>query len=214
MPNKWQITALLGIAFAAFYLALVLGPPPSTPQDLLKLVSASITATTVSLTAFHLGLWRWMPSFLAPRPDINGTWRAKGVPWSKDGESIEAFDGFMFVKQHYFSMSMRLETSETCSELEAEQFTISRAGTYQLWATYFCEPHASASPNSLRPHYGAFTLKYQKSAGSIQLKGRYWIDGEVANKQGKASPGGSLVLYERRATNYRDFENATSAYAK
>ena len=212
MPNKWQITALLTIAFGAFFAASLLGPPPSTLHDLLRLTSAAITATTVALSAFHIGLWRWMPKVLAPRPDINGTWRVIGSPWSKTGESIPAFEGFMFVKQHYFTMSMRLETSETSSELEAEQFTISKAGAYQLWAVYFCEPHASGSPDSIRPHYGAFTFKYQNVEGAAQLKGRYWIDGEVQDRNGRKSTGGGLVLSDRKIKNYHDYENARRAY--
>lgn len=212
MPNKWQIGVLVTIAFGAFFVAIILGHSPSTPFELLRLISAAITATTISVTVFHLGVWRWLPDFLAPKPDLNGTWRVKGVPWADSSEEAESFEGFMFVKQHYFTMSMRLETAESTSELEAEQFTISKGGLYQLWAVYHCEPRSSEIPNSVIPHYGAFKLTRHKADGGEILNGRYWVDGYVKDKKGRRIVGGKLELYDRRLKNYKNYDTAVRAY--
>ncbi|NQD91677.1 hypothetical protein HP532_03300 [Pseudomonas sp. CrR25] len=213
MPNRWQVGALVAVALISFLAALFSDETPSTLLDVLRLFSASITATTLSLAVFHFGLWRYVPKVFAPKPDINGTWRVRIEPWTPDGDTLEPFDGYMFVRQNYFTLSMRLETENACSELEAEKFIITKGGLFELWAIYFCEPRAALHPNSLRPHYGAMKLVYSKKRDSVELKGRFWTDGVLTNKAGHNVIGGNMLLYDRKPETLHDYEVAVDAYS-
>lgn len=212
VPNKWQLGILVIIAFGAFYLAAILGEPPTKWSDILRLVSASITATTVSVAAFHLGVWRWLPHFLAPKPIVDGTWEVTGTPWSKDDKPTLPFKGYLFVKQHYFTLSMSLVTEQTSSELVVEQFSMTKGGLHELWAIYYCEPRPTVDPNLVRPHYGAVRLTLTSSDGRIQLSGRYWIDGEYIDQHGQHVNGGKLLFSNRKSKNYCDYAAAEQAY--
>jgi hypothetical protein len=99
MPNKWQVSTLAVIAAVAAFAAIYF-ERPTAALDYVRVISASITATTISITVFHFGLWRYLPKAVAPQPDINGTWRVQINPWILDDntKSLEPIVGFMFVK--------------------------------------------------------------------------------------------------------------------
>ena len=195
MPNKWQVSTLAVIAAIAAFAAIYF-EQPTNALDYLRVISASITATTISVMVFHFGLWRYLPKTVAPQPDINGTWRVQIKPWTLDDNTtlLEPVEGFMFVKQDYFTLSMRQETDDMSSELEVEKFVVTKGGKFVLWAIYFCEPRPSAPPGLLRPHYGAFELTYSQH----ELKGHFWTDGVYVGRSGRKIVGGHLHLYDRK----------------
>ena len=210
MPNKWQVSALAAVAVIAALVDIYF-ETPTKPLDFLRVISASLTAATVTVTVFHFGLWRYLPEAIAPQPDINGTWRVEATPWSPDGDDdqLERFEGYMFVKQNYFTLSMRQETPDASSELEVEKFVLTTGGQFKLWAIYFCEPRATTRPESLRSHYGALTLTYS----AHELKGRFWIDGVYTDRKGRKVIGGQLRLHDRKKEVFHDYEAAVAAYA-
>jgi hypothetical protein len=210
MPNKWQVSAIVVIAVSAA-IAAIYFEQPTKALDFLRVISASITATTTSILVFHLGLWRYLPKAIAPQPDINGTWRVQIRPWSLEDNTklLEPFDGFMFVKQNYFTLSMRQETEDVSSELEVEKFVLTRGGQFVLWAIYFAGPRPSTPPGLLRPHYGAFELTYSQH----ELKGHFWTDGVYVGRTGRKIIGGHLRLYDRNSVLFDDYEAAAAAYA-
>jgi len=208
MPNRWQLTVLAVIAvvpaIAAFYFE-----PPKDLLDILRIFSTSITAVTVAVSAFHFGLWRYLPRLIAPKPDINGTWRVEATSWTAEGEK-HPFEGYMFVKQDYFTLSMRQETLLTASELEVENFVLSRAGLFDLWAIYRCEARADQPPDAIKPHYGAMRLRFSHN----ELNGRFWIDGTIETPDGQRVCGGHLRLYDRKPQFFHNYEEAAVAYQK
>lgn len=226
MPNKWQISSLVAVALMSFTVALYFGNGTTSTiviegtfssiqislMDLLRAFSAAITATTIALTLFHLGLWRYLPKAIAPRPDINGTWRVLAEPWSRDKIRSSPFEGYMFVKQNYFTLSMRLETETACSELEAEKFNITKGELYELWAIYFCEPRAGVFSKDVLSHYGAMKLNYVEIGDQVRLEGRFWIDGIYYGKENNPVEGGKLILHDRKKKIYHSYESAKAAY--
>ena len=172
---------------------------------MIHLISPSITAVSLVLWAFNFGLWRFMPRFLAPKPDLNGTWKVEIRPTPSSGTPLSPITGFMFVKQSYSSLSMRLETEDTTSELEAEQITISKSNHYQLWAVYYCQ---SRIPGKIPHHYGAMMMIYQKSRDGVKLDGHFWIDGELKDAMGRHLDDGLLRLSTRRRKRYASFDDA------
>jgi SMODS-associating 2TM, beta-strand rich effector domain len=210
MWNKWQVGALAAIAAIAAFVDIYFEPPKS-PLDYLRLVSASTTAATLAVTIFHFGLWRYLPRAIAPQPDINGTWKVGGIPWLLDddgGKPVPPFEGFMFVKQDYFSLSMRQETDDSSSELEVERFVLTKGGKFVLWAIYYCEPRPSTRPGTLRPHYGAMELTFSQH----ELKGHFWTDGVYISRDGRRIIGGYLRLYDRKPELLQDYDVAATAY--
>ncbi len=211
MWNKWQVSALAAIgAIAAF--AAIYFEPPTGALDYFRIVSASVTAATITVTIFHFGLWRYLPRAIAPQPDINGTWRVQAIPWSledDDSQPVQYLEGFMFVKQDYFALSMRQETEDASSELEVERFVLTKGGKFVLWAIYFCEPRPTIRPGKLRPHYGAMELTYSQH----ELKGHFWTDGVYIGRSGRKIIGGYLRLYDRRPELLQDYEAAVAEYA-
>jgi hypothetical protein len=110
----------------------------------------------------------------------------------------------MIVRQDYFTLSMRLLTEDTQSELVAEQFTATRGSTYQLWAVYFCEARPNRQPITITPHYGAMRLECIGRGEEMRLVGCYWVHGDFSD--------GSLTLHDRKPEWFGDFESAKTAY--
>jgi hypothetical protein len=208
MPNKWQVSALAAV-IAISLLATTYFEPPTTWLDGLRVISAAVTAASIAVALFHFFLWRYLPKELVRKPNINGTWRVRAEPWSPDGVKLDPFDGYMFVRQYYFTMSMRQETETSHSELEAENFITTKGGLFELWAIYHCEPRATAKPQSIQSHYGSFYLRYSEN----ELKGRFWIDGTLTDAQGRKVSGGEMRLYDRKKELLHDYEQAKAAYA-
>ena len=127
--------------------------------------------------------------------------------WPTSLRPAAAFTGFMIVQQNYFTLSMRLLTAETSSELIAEQFVITKAGAYELWAVYYCEPRANRQPKTVVPHYGAMRLACLGNGTDMKLEGHYWVDSNDPNLT-----DGSLCLTDRRAEHFDDYESATAAF--
>jgi hypothetical protein len=214
MPNYWQIAVLTALGIGSFIGGIQLqGTPPSNPFEWFGAFSTPVTVVSVVIALFHLGLWRVLPFWLAPKPDLNGTWKVTLTPWPVPvGTSATSLNGgFMFVKQHYYTLSMRLETATTWSELVAEQIITTKGGAYQLWAIYLCEPRPDVDPGRERPHYGAMMLRYIEDGEEVRLKGRYWVE-ELTDSTGKKLLDGGIELCERKGKRFHDYEAAIKGY--
>jgi hypothetical protein len=215
MPNKWQLTALVAVAVLGAWLdyIFVLHSPEFTAVIAWRLVSTSVTWTGAILYLFNIYFWRWFRRLpIAPKPLMAGTWRVKGSPWGVGSAPLDPFEGFMFVKQHYFSLSMRLETEETISEIVIYDFDKSRGGVDKFWAIYSCEARGSKNPNKLTSHYGGFYLEYKEAGGSSTMDGHFWVDREIRDAKGNAVFGGELSLSERISQNLKHYDFAVEHY--
>jgi len=210
MLNRAQIFALAAIFAIPFFFSIPYGTNLNSPGALVRLISPAVTAVSVALWVFNFGLWRFLPRSLAPKPDLNGTWKVEIKPFSSNpGPPRPPIVGFMFVTQTYANLSMRLETEDTWSELEAEQITISKAGHYQLWAVYHCRGHI---PGRTPDHYGAMILNYRKTGDGVRLGGHFWIDGDLKDSAGLHLDDGLIELYAKKRKRYATFSDASKHF--
>lgn len=212
-PNRFQLGALGLVSASAIAVAVYLGGPPASLTDYLRLASAAVTSVTVAVAAFHFFAWQWLPKFLSPRPVISGTWRVTGKPRTVNGTVGTLFNGFMFVEQKYFSVSMRLVTEHSESELVSHEFNLTEGDVFEIWAIYLAEPREAIDPARLRAHYGAVRLKLGSLKQAPVISGRYWIDGEYTNFHGDKVLGGELSFGTRIPKNCKTYDEATRAYA-
>lgn len=212
-PNRFQLGTLALIAGAAIATTIYFGGVPNSPSDFLRLASAAITSVTVAVATFHYFAWRWLPRFLSPRPVISGTWRVVGKPRTVTGGIGTQFNGFMFVEQKYFSVSMRLVTEHSESELVSHEFNLTEGDVFEVWAIYLAEPRESIDPARIRAHYGAVRLRLGTLKRAPVIFGRYWIDGEYTNFHGEKVLGGELSFSAHIPTNCKTFEEATRTYS-
>jgi SMODS-associating 2TM, beta-strand rich effector domain len=212
-PNRPQLGALALVSASAIAAGVYFGGPPGTFSDYLRLASAAVTSVTITVALFHYFAWRWLPRFLSPRPVISGTWRVLGKPRTVAGAAGTHFHAFMFVEQKYFSVSMRLVTEHSESELVSHEFNLTEGDVFEIWAIYLAEPREAIDPARIRAHYGAVRLKLGSLKHVPVISGRYWIDGEYTNFHGEKVLGGELTFTTRIPTNCKTFEEATRAYA-
>jgi hypothetical protein len=180
MFTYWQTLALAAIACFPFLLAVSTGQRISSATDVLHLVSNSISALTIALAAFNWGLWRILPRALAPKPNLNGTWLVTLTPTDPEGRSLPCIRGFMRVKQSYTSLSMRLFTADTHSELISETIGVLKSGTFQLSAIYECEPYVTGR---IPLHRGAMVLIEEDAGSTRAFNGHFWIDGDLHDRE-------------------------------
>lgn len=152
------------------------------------------------LVAFDLWVWRWrfLHGWFVPRPDLRGTWRVELRSHWKDpatNQPVGPIVAYLVVRQTYSTLSARMLTAESASELVAAEISKSNDGTYRLAAVYRNEPKLSVRHRS-PIHYGAFVLDVQGDPAK-DLVGHYWTDrdsrGELRTLERHAAVAGSFT---------------------
>ena len=105
------------------------------------------------LVAFDLWAWRlrFLQGWFVPRPDIRGTWRVELRTDWKDpttGGVVAPITAYLVVRQTYSTLSLRMLTPESSSELAAAEISKAADGTYRLAAVYRNEPKLSVRDRS------------------------------------------------------------------
>ncbi len=131
------------------------------------------------LVAFDVWAWRFriLHGWFVPRPDLRGTWRVElQSDWKdpKTGAVIGPIVAYLVVRQTFSSLSIRMLTAESASELVAAEINKAGDGTYRLAAVYRNEPKLSVRDRSPM-HYGALVLDVQGDPVE-GLAGYYWTD--------------------------------------
>jgi hypothetical protein len=141
--------------------------------------SAVVSALLVLLAAFDLWAWRLrlLKGWFVTRPDLRGTWRVELQSDWKNPETdnvVGPIVAYLVARQTFSTLSVRLLTAESASELVAAEITKAADGTYRLAAVYRNEPKLVVRDRS-PIHYGAIVLDVQGDpiAG---LSGHYWTD--------------------------------------
>lgn len=131
------------------------------------------------LVIFDIWAWRWrlLHGWFVPRPDLRGTWRVELQSNWKNPETdtvISPIVAYLVIRQTFSSLSIRMLTAESTSELVAAEINKANDGTYRLAAVYRNEPKLSVRDRS-PIHYGAFVLNVQGDPVK-HLAGYYWTD--------------------------------------
>ncbi len=161
--------------------------------------STVVGAVLLLLTAFDLWLWRcrFLHGWFVLRPDLRGTWRVELQSNWKDPATDRVAGpivAYFVVRQSFSTLSIRMLTAESASELVASEINKASDGTYRVAAVYRNEPKLSVRDRS-PIHYGAFVLDVLGDPVN-ELAGYYWTDrnsrGEVRTLARHDSIAGSF----------------------
>lgn len=111
-----------------------------------------------------------------------GIWRE---PTSQ--EVIAPITAYLVARQTFSTLSLRMLTSESSSELVTAEISKARDGTYRLVGVYRNEPKLSVRDRS-PIHYGALVLEVQRDPVT-NLVGYYWTD---RNSRGELTTTGHI----------------------
>lgn len=173
------------------------------------------------LVAFDLWAWRlrFLQGWFVPRPDIRGTWRVElRSDWKNPvtNEVVAPIPGYLVVRQTFSTLSLRMLTSESSSELVAAEISKATDGTYRLAAVYRNEPKLSVRDRS-PIHYGAIVLDVQGDPAK-DLVGYYWTDrktrGELRTLARHDTIAGSFSQAEALLPAERSTPSTDAAAAK
>ncbi|MGP5484505.1 hypothetical protein ACTXMZ_16145 [Brachybacterium alimentarium] len=172
------------------------------------IVSALPTVAVTSLVAWDLVLWR-LPILqsLTRRPDIRGFWRVKLTPHRDSNIPPEGnrgpIDGFLEVRQSYWSIYVRLYTAESSSTSTASTWLPTfETEVDNLNYLYLNTPKVEVSDRSARST-GAASFE-PASLKPTEVAGRYFSD--------RATRGDVLCTFVDRRVGHATF-GAASRYA-
>ncbi len=176
MLNRLHLSAILLLA-AALWGTLLLLEGVAVHSAWLRPFSTVVGVLLLLLVAFDLWAWRlrFLRGWFVPRPDIRGTWHVELRSDWKDpatNEVVAPITAYLVVRQTFSSLSMRLVTSESASELVGAQITKAEDGTYRVTGVYRNEPKLSVRERS-PIHYGAIVVDVLGDPVK-ELVGYYW----------------------------------------
>ncbi len=178
MLNRLHLSSILLIA-AALWGGMLLLNGVTVTGAWFHPFSTVVGSMLLLLAIFDIWAWRWplFHGWFVLRPDLRGTWRVELKSDWKDpatNTTIDPIVGYFVIRQTFSSLSVRMFTAESASELVAAEISKESDGTYRLAAVYRNEPILSVRERS-PIHYGAFVLFVQGSPAK-DLVGHYWTD--------------------------------------
>ena len=202
MISKTHLTTILLFAAVTWGILLVVVSGVAVSISWLKPLSTVTGILLFLLGIFDLWLWRMpvLQGWFVKRPVIRGTWQATlRSTWvdPSTGKVIEPVEGFMVIRQTYSSLSLRLFTSESSSELIGADFNTSSDGTMRIAGVYRNEPRQLLRQSS-PIHYGAILLDIEGRPATC-LRGHYWTDRNTS---------GEIELNNRRNKIFHNYETA------
>lgn len=172
----------------------------------LQPLSIVITIVVYAVMAFDLWLWKLpiLHGWFVKRPVISGTWKVTMRSNYKDPATktvIPPVEGFMVIRQTFSTLSLRLLTPESSSELVGTEIVCSQDNLYCISGVYRNEPRFAVRDRSAI-HYGAVWLKIIDEA-TKQVTGHYWTDRNTA---------GEIELMQRQRKKFQSFQTAQTYY--
>lgn len=176
----------------------------STWLHSLSTVSAIVLA---GVMAFDLWLWKisFLHGWFVKRPVIDGSWKVEIRSNWKDphtGSNIAPIEGYMVIRQTLSTLSLRLLTEESISELVGTEIVCSADGQYCVSGVYRNEPRFKVRDKS-PIHFGALWLRIVEDP-IREMIGHYWTDRQTA---------GEIELSHQQKKKFQTFESAKSHYS-
>ncbi len=178
MLSRLHLSAILLVA-SAIWGGLLLYDGVTIEGSWFHPFSGVVGALVLLLAAFDLWAWRlrFLHGWFVPRPDLRGTWRVELQSDWRDPATdkvIGPIVAYLVVRQTFSTLSVRMLTAESASELVAAEINKAIDGTYRFAAVYRNEPKLSVRERS-PIHYGAIVLDVQEDPVK-DLAGHYWTD--------------------------------------
>jgi hypothetical protein len=173
----------------------------------LKPLSTVTSIVLILAMAFDLWLWRlpFLHGWFVKRPVIDGTWKVEiRSNWTDPatGAPIPPVEGYMVIRQTFSTLSLRLLTEESSSELVGTEIICSADGLYCISGVYRNEPRFQVRDRSAM-HYGAVWLKIIEQPAK-EITGHYWTDRKTA---------GEMDLTDRRTGKFQTFQAAQAHFS-
>ena len=205
MAAERYIKAIIYVTILVWTIVLYVNHEAITSARLQHL-STVITIVLYAVMAFDLWLWKisLLHGWFVKRPVINGTWKVEIRSNWKDpetGASIPPVEGFMVVRQTFSTLSMRLLTAESISELVGTEIVCSEDGLYYVSGVYRNEPRLQVRGRS-PIHYGAVWLRIIDEP-TKKIIGHYWTDREST---------GEMELSNQQNKRFQAFQSALAYY--
>lgn len=204
MLSRLHLSALLLVA-AALWGGMLVFEGVAVSGRWFRPFSTVVGVVLLLLVAFDLWAWRlrFLQGWFVPRPDLRGTWRVElHSDWTDPttNQIVGPIAAYLVVRQTFSTLSLRMLTPESSSELVAAEISKAVDGTYRLAAVYRNEPKLSIRDRS-PIHYGAIVLDVQGDPVT-DLVGHYWTD---------RSTRGQLKTIGRDVRLFSSFERAENA---
>ncbi len=172
------------------------------------LAPLSVVTTVVLWVVMAFDLWLWklpiLHGWFVKRPVIDGTWKAtfrSDYISPQTGAPTPPLEGYMVIRQTHSTLSMRLLTAESSSELVGNEIICATDGSYCVSGVYRNEPRLEVRHRS-PIHYGGLWLKIIQEPEQ-QLTGHYWTDRKTA---------GEIELTQRQKQRFQTFHGAKRHY--
>lgn len=209
MASEKYIKAILYVAVAA-WAGVLLVSGQRLSSGLLRPLSTVTTIVVFAAITFDLWLWKLplLHGWFVKRPAIDGTWKVQiRSNWSNPETGVSGLiapiEGYMVIRQTFSTLSLRLLTEESSSELLGTEIVCSADGLYCVSGVYRSEPRFQVRDRS-PIHYGAVWLKIV-DVEPQKIEGHYWTDRETA---------GEMELTSRQKLKFQDFNSARAHYAQ
>lgn len=207
MASERYIKAIIYVAVLAWTVILYINHE-AIKSVWLQPLSTVITVVLYAVIAFDLWLWKlpFLHSWFVKRPAIDGTWKVEiRSNWTDPatGTRIAPVEGYMVVRQTFSTLSLRLLTQESSSELVGTEIVCSADGLYCVSGVYRNEPRFGVRDRSAI-HYGAVWLKIIEEEEK-KIIGHYWTDRESA---------GEMELSNRQPKKFQAFQSAQAYYGR
>jgi len=208
MTAQRYIKAIIYTAVLAWTVVLYLNHE-AIKSPWLTHLSTVITVVLYAVIAFDLWLWKmpFLHDWFVKRPVIDGTWKVELRSNWKDsaasGATVAPIEGYMVVRQTFSTLSMRLLTAESQSELVGTEIVCSADRQYCVSGVYRNESRFQVRQRS-EIHYGAVWLRIITQP-TKQLSGHYWTDRATA---------GEIELISRQPKTFQTFDSAKLYYRR
>src|SRR5262245_13979619 len=123
MLSRLHLSAILLVA-AAIWGAMLVFEGVAINGTWFRPFSTVVGVLLLLLVAFDLWAWRWrfLRGWFVPRPDLRGTWRVElQSEWKNPATDtvVGPIVAYLVVRQTFSSLSVRMLTAESASELVA-----------------------------------------------------------------------------------------------
>jgi len=205
MTAQRYIKAIIYTAVLAWTVVLYLNHE-AIKSPWLHHLSTVITIVLYAVIAFDLWLWKLplLHDWFVKRPVIDGTWKVELRSNWKDPatqDTIPPIEGYMVVRQTFSTLSMRLLTAESHSELVGTEIVCSADRQYCVSGVYRNELRFEVRDRS-EMHYGAVWLRIITQP-TKQLIGHYWTDRATA---------GEMELSSHQRKKFQTFDGARAYF--
>jgi len=180
MPTRVQISSFVAFTIGLWLLILWAQGEPVLSARFLQPFSAVVGAVVVVVLFFNFVAWPWAiwRGWYVNRPDLRGTWRVTlRSNWNADriGAEVTEVEAYAVIRQSLTTLSIRLLTSESRSQLVAHSIELEPDGLYRVAGVFRNEPRVELQGVRSEIHHGALLLEVHGTPPT-SLEGHYWTD--------------------------------------